>query len=379
MALVLTEEQELLQQTAREFVNDNSPVGELRRLRDTKDADGFSRDLWKQAAELGWAGIIIPEELGGVGLGYAELGIVLEESGRTLMAHPLISTLLLGGNAVLLGGNDAQRKDVLPAVASGERILALAFQETPRHDPYKIEARAEPTKDGFRLRGEKIFVLDGHVADQLVVLARTDGAAGDRDGLGMFLVDAGTPGLTVTRTFMVDSRNAANVVLDQVEVDASAVIGSAGEAADLLDRVLDRAAIGLCAEMLGSLQEAYDRTLEYLKTRVQFGVPIGSFQALKHRAALMFCEVELSRSVTLEALRAVDEDRPDVPELASLAKARCSDTFVLVGNEAVQMHGGIGMTDEEEIGFFLKRARAAELTFGDAPAHRDRYARLRGY
>jgi alkylation response protein AidB-like acyl-CoA dehydrogenase len=379
MALVLTEEQEMLQETARDFVRERSPVAALRELRDAKDATGFSRSLWKEVSELGWAGIIFPEELGGAGLGYAELGVVLEETGRTLMANPIVSTVLLGGSAILLGGNETQKKDVLPAVCEGDRILALAYQEAGRYDPYRVSTRAESTGEGYRLTGEKAFVLDGHVAEQFVVLARTSGATQDREGLSLFLVDAGSPGLTVTRTFMVDSRNAARVGLEGVEVDRSRVVGAVDRGADVLDPVLDRATIGLCAEMLGSSREAFDRTLEYLKERKQFDVPIGSFQALKHRAAFMFCEIELSRSVVMDALRAIDENRPDVPLLASLAKARCSDTFVHVGNEGVQLFAGIGMTDEEEIGFFLKRARVAEHTAGDAAYHRDRFAQLRGY
>jgi alkylation response protein AidB-like acyl-CoA dehydrogenase len=222
-------------------------------------------------------------------------------------------------------------------------------------------------------------VLDGHVADQLVVVARTAGKSGDRDGLTLLLVPKGARGLSVTRTIMVDGRNAANVTLEGVEVDKSAVLGGAGRGADLLDRVLDRATIGLAAEMLGTLAEAFERTIAYLKERKQFGVPIGSFQALKHRAANMFVEVELSRSIVLDALRAIDENRPDVSQLASIAKARVSDAIHLVGNEAVQMFGGIGVTDEEEIGLFLKRARVAELTLGDAAYHRARFARLNAF
>ena len=379
MPLVLTEEQEMIQETAREFVRERSPVAALRELRNTKDATGFSRSLWKEMAELGWAGIVVPEELGGAGLGYAELGVVLEETGRILMAHPLVSTVLLGGSAILLGGNETQKKDVLPSVCEGDRILALAYQEAGRYDPYRVSTRAEPGGQGYRITGEKTFVLDGHVADQLVVLARTSGEVRDRDGLTLFLVDAGTPGLTVTRTFMVDSRNAAKVRLDGVEVDRSRVVGAVDGGAEVIDPVLDRATVGLSAEMLGSFREAFDRTLQYLKERKQFDVPIGSFQALKHRAAFMFCEIELARSVVMEALRAIDANRPDVPLLASLAKARCSDAFVHVGNEGVQIFAGIGMTDEEEIGFFLKRARVAEQTAGDSAYHRDRFARLRGY
>ncbi len=379
MSLVLTEEQELLQETARGFVQERSPVAGLRELRDKVDETGFNRELWKEMAELGWAGIVFPEQVGGAGLGYAELGIVLEEAGRTLRAHPLISTVLLGGNTVLLGGNETQKKDLLPAICAGEVLLALAYMEDARHEPHRVSTRAEPTGSGYRITGKKIFVLDGHVADQLIVLARTAGERGDRDGLTLFLVDSRAPGLSVTRTLMVDSRNAALVEFESVEVDRSQIVGQLDRATGLLGPVLDRATIGLCAEMLGSIQEAFDRTVSYLKEREQFGVPIGSFQALKHRAAEMFCEVELARSTVLEALRAVDADRPDLPEIASHAKSRCSDTFILVGNEAVQMYGGIGMTDEEEIGFFLKRARVAEQTFGDAAYHRDRFASLRGY
>ena len=222
-------------------------------------------------------------------------------------------------------------------------------------------------------------MLDGHVADHLLVVARTSGQSGEREGLTLFLVDPSDDAVQVTRTIMVDSRNAARVRLDGVEVDSSQVIGEVDKAADVLDPLFDRAAIALSAELLGTLVETWERTLEYLKTREQFGVKIGTFQALKHRAALMFCEVELCRSVVMDALRAIDEGRADLPRLASAAKARVSDAAVLIACEAVQIFAGIGMTDEEEIGFFLKRARAAELTLGDALYHRDRFARLGGY
>jgi alkylation response protein AidB-like acyl-CoA dehydrogenase len=379
MTLVLSEEQELLRNTAREFIGENAPVKELRRLRDEQDAIGFSRAMWTEMAELGWAGILLPEEFGGSDLGYAELGVVLEETGRTLAATPFLSTVLLGGNAVLLGGNETQKKEILPALAKGERILALALEEAAHHAPYAIATRAEATSSGYKLSGKKTFVQDGHVADQLVVVARTAGKPGERDGLTLFLVPRGARGLSVKRTIMVDGRNAANVTLDGVELEKSAVLGSAGRGADVLDKVLDRATIGLAAEMVGTLTEAFERTIKYLKDRKQFGVPIGSFQALKHRAANMFVEVELSRSIVLDALRAIDENRPDVAQLASVAKARVSDAIHLIGNEGVQMFGGIGVTDEEEIGLFLKRARVAELTLGDAAHHRARFATLNGF
>jgi alkylation response protein AidB-like acyl-CoA dehydrogenase len=379
MSLALSEEQELLRNTAREFVTEHSPVKELRRLRDANDPVGFSRDLWKQMAELGWAGIVLPEEYGGADLGYAELGIVLEECGRTLAATPLVSTLLLGANALLLAGNGAQQKDILAKIAKGETILALALQEGAHHAPYQVATRAETTRDGYKLTGKKTFVLDGHVADQLVVVARASGKPGERDGLALFLVPKNARGLKVTRTVMVDGRNAAQIALDGVEVDKSSAVGPVGRGAEVLDPTLDRATIGLSAELLGTITEAFERTIAYLKTRKQFGVAIGSFQALKHRAAAMFTEVELSRSIVLDALRAIDEKRPDVAQLASITKARVSDTAFLVGNEAVQMHGGIGVTDEEEIGLFLKRARVAELSLGDAAYHRARFATLSGF
>ncbi|HTO68371.1 MAG TPA: acyl-CoA dehydrogenase [Myxococcota bacterium] len=379
MSLALSEEQELLRNTAREFIAEHSPVKELRRLRDTNDPVGFSRELWGQMAELGWAGIVLPEEYGGADLGWAELGVVLEECGRTLAATPFVSTLLLAANALLLAGNGTQKKDLLAAVAKGQTVLAFALQEGAHHAPYQVATTAVATKDGYQLTGKKTFVQDGHVADQLVVVARTAGKPGDRDGLSLFLVPKHARGLGVQRTTMVDGRNAANVELAGVEVDKSAVVGTLGRGAEVLDPVLDRATIGFSAELLGTITEAFERTIAYLKTRKQFGVPIGSFQALKHRAAEMFTQVELSRSIVLDALRAIDEKRPDVPALASIAKARVSDAAHLVGNEAVQMHGGIGVTDEEEIGLFLKRARVAELTLGDAAYHRARFASLAGF
>ncbi len=379
MPLVLTDEQELLKDTVREFVQEKSPVSRLRALRDGQDETGFGRELWKEMGKLGWTGILLPEEVGGSDLGYAELGVVLEELGRSLVPEPFLSTVVLGAGAISLAGSDAQKRALLPGIASGERVMALAFQERGHFAPWDVSTKAEATGSGFRLTGEKRFVLDGHVADNLLVVARTSSNASDREGLTLFLVDPANDAVQVTRTIMVDSRNAARVRLDGVEVDTAQVVGEVGGASDVLDPLFDRATIALSAELFGTLSEASDRTLEYLRTREQFGAKIGSFQALKHRAALMFCEIELCKSVVMEALRAIDEGRPDVPQLASAAKARVSATAALVSCEAVQMFGGIGMTDEEEIGFFLKRARAAELTLGDAAYHRDRFATLNGY
>ncbi len=319
MSLILTEEQQLIQQTARDFVREHAPVAHMRALRDAEDATGFSRELWKEMAELGWVGIPFPEEFGGAGLGYAELGVILEECGRTLVPSPYLSTVLLGGNAVLLGASEQQKKEILTGVCEGRTILALASQEQGRFSPYAVSTTAEASGTGFRISGEKIFVLDGHVADHLIVIARTSGDKRDRDGLTLFLVQPDSEGLTIERTIMVDSRNAAQVRLEDVEVPQSQVLGTVDGGSEILDVVFDRAAIGLSAELFGTLAEAFDRTIEYLKTRKQFDAVIGSVQGLKHRAAQMFCEVELSQSVVTDALRAIDAARAAVPPLASAA------------------------------------------------------------
>lgn len=377
MALALTEDQQILQSTAREFVAANAPVTHLRGLRDSKDATGFSRDLWQEMAKLGWAGLTFDEASGGSGLGYAELAVLFEECGRTLVPSPFLSSVVLGAECVRRGAEEALRTRILSGVAQGETLLALALDERAHFAPYEVETRAEAAGDGYRLTGEKRFVLDGHVADRLVVVARTSGRAGDRDGLTLFLVDRLAKGVTVSRTTMVDNRNAALVGLDGVAPEA--VLGQVDGGADILDAALDRATAALCAEMVGLMTEAFEQTIEYLKTREQFGVKIGTFQALKHRAAAMYAELELSRSIVRELVTAIDEDGPDVPALVSVAKARCSDAASLISREMLQMHGGIGMTDEADIGFYLKRARVSELSFGDASYHRDRFATLQGY
>jgi alkylation response protein AidB-like acyl-CoA dehydrogenase len=379
MALVWTEEQELLRAVSRSFLDENAPIRELRRIRDEIDPDGFSRSMWKEMAELGWAGVPFSEEYGGAGLGYSELGVLMQECGRTLAATPLLGSVLLGGTAVALAGNDTQRKEILIPLCAGERLLSAAIQEGPHHHPYQVATRAQHDGEDWLLSGSKDFVIDGHVADQWVVAARVRGDEADREGLGLFIVDSDAAGVVCNRQIMLDGRNAAQVELDGVRVASGAVLGEPGNAADLLDATLDRATAGLCAEMLGGIEAAFDRTLAYLKLREQFGVPIGSFQALKHRAAKMFVEVELAKTVVLEALQAIDSDDDNASRIVSVAKAKLGEAAQLVSNEGVQMHGGIGVTDEEDIGLFLKRCRVQQRTLGDTPFHRDRFATLSGY
>ena len=379
MNLVLTEEHQLLKQTAAELVSTRSSLKRIRALRDSNDADGFSRDLWHEMAGLGWTGIVLPEKYGGSGLGYSHLMVVMEELGRGLMPEPMLATVLASA-ALLLGGTEDQRRESLPGVAKGETILSFGHHEAgARFDPFHVETRAERSGGKWRLTGEKRLVPNAQSADRIVVTARTSGNSAERSGLTLFLVDRTARGVGVTPQRLVDSRGAALVRLDGVEVAESAVVGEVDRGGPLLAATLDRGTVALAAEMLGSMLAAFEMTLEYLKTRQQFGVLIGTFQALKHRAANVYTETELSRSAVMAACLALDEDSPKAPELVSLAKARVSDAFLLAANEAVQMHGGIGMTDEHDIGFFLKRARAAEMTFGDAAWHRRRYAELHGY
>lgn len=379
MPMILNEEQNMLKDSAKDFCTNSAPIEQLRKLRDENNADGFDRDTWKSMVELGWAGIPFPEEHGGLAFGYKGLGVVTEETGRTLTASPLFASVWVGGTAINLGGSDEQKAALLPQIAAGELLLALALEESHRHNPYGIAATAKESAGSWQVSGDKTFVLDGHVADKLIVVARTSGSAGDRDGLTLLLVDAGADGVEITRTIMADSRNASNIKLTNAA--AEGVIGAVGKGADVLDATLDIARIGISAEMLGATEECFERTVAYLKEREQFGVPIGSFQALKHRAADMFCEIELSKSCVLEALTALDEgrDAEEIAKLASLTKAKVGETFHTVSREGIQMHGGIGMTDEFEIGFFIKRAAVSEQTFGDVNFHRNRYGELEGY
>ena len=379
MALVLNEEQRLLRDTAREFLSKQAPVSALRKLRDDRDPLGYDPGLWQQMTELGWASIILPEEYGGLDFGFTGLGVILEECGRTLAASPLLATAAVGASAILLGGNSEQKQALLPSLATGKLSLALALEESHHHRPHTISTRARREGDDFIIDGHKVFVADGHSADQLIVVARSSGESVDPQGLTLLLVARDAQGLSCQRTLMADSRNAANIQFEQVRVNADCVLGEIDQGWHVLEPVLDRGRVALAAEMMGLALEAFERTIAYLKERKQFGVFIGSFQALQHRSAQLQAELELCRSVILQALSCVDETPEQLPLLASLAKARLNELVKIVTNEAVQMHGGIGVTDELEIGFFLKRARVQMQLFGDTGFHKDRYATLCGY
>ncbi len=377
--LVLNEEQELLKNAAREFLKEKAPVMALRQLRDENNPHGYDLNLWDEMAQNGWPGLLIPEQYGGIDFGHVGMGLLMEEMGRTLTASPLFSTSLVSTTALMEGGNDAQKEALLPAIAEGKMVMSLALEEGRHHRPLYIALEAKAEGDGFILNGGKTFVPDGHVADQIIVAVRTAGDANSREGITLLLVDMKAEGITVQRNHMVDSRNWASIEFKEVKVPASGLLGEKDRGFSVLEKILDVARIGLAAELLGIMQESFERTIAYLKERKQFGVPIGSFQGLQHRAADLYCHIEMCQSVVLKALVALEEGSDRIPLMASLAKAKTCETVKRVTNEAIQMFGGIGVTDDEEIGFFLKRARTAQQLYGDYNYHLDRFASLQGY
>ncbi|MEL7028778.1 MAG: acyl-CoA dehydrogenase [Pseudomonadota bacterium] len=379
MALILNEEQQLLREAAQGFLSDAAPVDQLRRLRDEGNEDGFDRDTWKAMAEMGWAGVLTPEAHGGVEMGYVAAGLIAEEMGRTLTASPYLSTAVIGAAALSRFGSEAQKTAWLGRMASGEAISALAVDEGRKHAPANVSTRAERAGNGFRLNGAKTFVAEAGTADLLIVSARTSGADDDEDGVTLFLVPRDKAGVSAERISTVDSRGYANIALDSVELDADAVLGEVDEGTGPLGAILDAGRAGLAAEMSGSAQECLTRTMDYIRERKQFGQPIGSFQALQHRAAHLFSEIELGKSIVLQALQAMDAGAEEASLLVSAAKAKLGQAAQLAAREAIQMHGGMGVTDEYDIGFFLKRVRTAEALYGDSNYHTDRFARMKGY
>src|SRR5256885_974016 len=379
MALVLTEEQSMLRDSARGLISDKAPVSHLRQLRDSKDETGFSRDLWKAFAELGFSGLLVPENFGGSGLGAMEAGIVMEEIGRTLMPSPFLSTSVVAASALSRGGSEAQKSEYLPKISAGSLLAALAVDEGAKHRPLQTKMRATRSGNGFKLRGDKAFVVDGHTADLLIVAARTAGAAGEAKGLTLFLVNPKAKGMTTERTAMVDSHNAARIVFDNVEVDADSVLGEVDQGYQLLEGVLNIGRGAVASELVGVSEEVFGRTVNYLKERKQFGKLIGEFQALQHRAAQVYIEIEITRAAVLKALQTLDSDFDKAGTAVAVAKARAGSTATLAVQEGVQMHGGMGMTDQFDIGFFMKRARVCQELFGDSNFHADQLARAKSY
>jgi alkylation response protein AidB-like acyl-CoA dehydrogenase len=379
MALVLTEEQSMLRDSARGLISDKAPVSHLRQLRDSKDTTGFSRDLWKAFAEMGFCGLLVPENFGGSGLGCVEAGVVMEEIGRTLMPSPFLSTAVLAASAIARGGSEAQKSAYLPKISNGALLAALAVDEGAKHRPLQTSLQAVRAGNGFKLSGAKAFVVDGHTADLLIVAARTGGAAGERNGLTLFLVDPKAKGIAVERTVMVDAHNAARIEFGNVEVNADSVLGEVDQGGALLEGVLNIGRGAVASEMVGLSEEVFGRTVTYLKERKQFGKLIGEFQALQHRAAELYIDIEITRAAVLKALQALDGDFEHAGAAVAVAKAKAGTTATLAVQEGVQMHGGMGMTDQFDIGFFMKRARVCQELFGDSNYHADQLARMKSY
>lgn len=376
---VLTEEQTFIKNQACAWAVEKAPVSSFRALRDSKPRQAYLPQTWKAMVDMGWSGILLPEQHGGSDLGYLTFGLILEQLGRQLTASPLFSSSLVGVSALMLAGSAGQQQALLPGIVDGSAIVSLALDESPRHQPERTAFRAEQIADGFILNGTKTFVAEGICATHYVVVARTSGNPGDVRGISLFLVLAAANGLKRIALPTIDSRDYARLSFADVRVDRDALLGPLDEGMPLLEKILDRARIGIAAEMLGTASQAFDMTLDYLKTRQQFGKVIGSFQALSHRAAALFSLQEQARSCVEAALQAVDAGVNNVPELASLAKCQVGKFLFAMSNELIQIHGGIGMTEEFDAGLYLKRARVLEATFGNRAYHRDRYAKLLGF
>jgi len=374
--MLLSEDERLLESSANALFRSKAPVSRLRMLRERAPGDRVDRELWNDMVKLGWSAIPWAEEHGGLAFGYRGLGVISWRAGRTLALTPLLGTVWLCGTLLNEAGSDDQKARYLSAISSGELLFALALEEAHKHRPLPTDTSAASTYGGLILQGRKCHVIDGGSADVYVVAARQQGG-----GVTLCLVPRGTKGVTIHSTDAVDPRDLADIQFDNVFVPEADILGEPGSEDQRLSRALDIGRIGLAAEMLGAAEEAFDRTVEYLKIRKQFGVPLGSLQSLKHRCAHMFCQLELARAVVDDALTAIDDGRSDddVGRIASMTKATLGKCLHRVSREAVQMHGGIAMTDEADIGFFLKRAAFAEQALGDAHFHHGRFATLEGY
>ena len=378
MAL-LSEEQTMIRDQAVAWVRDDSPVTQFRAMRDSGTPLGFFPETWDAMVNLGWPGMLIPEAYGGSGLGYLTFGVVLEQLGRHLTASPLFASALVGASAVIQAGNEAQKTWILPKVADGSAIVSLALEEGARHSPENTALTVKRSDSGYVLSGEKTFVMEGMAASHFVVVGRSAGSIGSLEGLSLFLVEASAEGLTRSRLATMDARGYANLSFDDVAVREDALVGEEGSAASHLGLILDIARAGLAMEMLGTAGFAFEMTLDYLKTRKQFGQVIGSFQALGHRAASLYTEMELARSCVEAALQALDSGSEDRESLVALSKAKAGAFLHDMSNQLIQIHGGIGMTDEFDAGFYLKRARVLEIAYGGVAYHKDRYATLLGF
>jgi len=379
MPLYHTEDQAMLAETASGFMAEEGTIAKhLRHWRDRDCKDGFGHGLWKQMAELGFTGMLLGEEDGGLGMGHVEVGIVLEQIGRNLTPSPFLTSSVLAATALKHGSDDMKGR-YLPGLIEGESVFAVAIDETAKHRPGRIACRAEKAGNGFRLSGSKSFVIHGASADMLVVAARTSGADEDAGGITLFAVPRDAANMHHDPVRLVDSSVATHTRFDGVELDGDAVIGEVDGGREILDAMLRAGRIGAAAEGVGVAGGAMDITVDYLKQRKQFGKAIGEFQALQHRASHLYSEIEIARAVTIKAQQLLDEGAESAELMSSVAKAKVAKAAGLAVREGVQMHGGVGMTDEYDIGLYMKRDRALQEFLGDAYFHANRVAQMSGY
>lgn len=374
MALIINEEQQMLKTSTKEFLDLKSPLSSLRVLRDHSYTT-HDKDLWMEMVEMGWTALTIPEEYNGLNFGYVGLGQVLEEMGRKLTLSPIISTVLMSSTLTSLSKNKILKTKLFQEIMNGSKLVSIAHEEGIQHNPNTINSLLSKQGEGYVLNGKKNFVIDGSISNYLIVSSKDESDSNTM----LVLVDSKSDGITYNNKVHMDSRTYSDISFSNVKVDKSNLLSEENDGDSILEKTFDIARVGLAAEMLGSVQEAFEMTMSYLKEREQFGVKIGSFQALQHRSALMFGEIELCKSIVLKALQAIDSNDSNLPKLASLAKAKLGMTFKLVSNEAIQMHGGIGVTDDADIGFFLKRARVIQRILGDSNYHLDRLAKINNY
>lgn len=374
MALIINEEQQMLKTSTKEFLDLKSPLSSLRDLRDNSYKT-YDKELWMEMVEMGWTALTIPEKYNGLNFGYVGLGQLLEEMGRKLTLSPIVSTVLLSSTLISLSKNEILKAKLFQEIMNGSKLVSVAHEEGVHHNPNMLNSLLSKKGERYVLNGNKNFVIDGSLSDYLIVSSKDESGSNTM----LVLVDSKSDGISFNNKVHMDSRTYSDISFNNVKVEESSFLSQGNDGNSILEKTFDIARVGLAAEMLGSIQEAFEMTMNYLKEREQFGVKIGSFQALQHRSAIMFGEIELCKSIVLKSLQAIDSDDSNLPKLASLAKAKLGMTFKLVSNEAVQMHGGIGVTDDADIGFFLKRARVIQRTLGDSNYHLDRLAKINNY
>jgi alkylation response protein AidB-like acyl-CoA dehydrogenase len=372
MSLILTEEQKMLKDSAREFLLANSPLDSFRTLRDN-DYKPYDYDVWKGFVEMGWTALIIPEKYGGLNFGYTGLGQIIEESGRTLTKSPIISSILLSSSAIILSDNCELKEKWLPKLMNASKLMSFALDEKSVFDPKSIKSIVVESGKNYILNADKKMVINGNNSDFYIVVANLN------NSVSLFLVDSCSEGIDIKTDVLMDAGSYSSIKFKNVLIPKKNKLDIKVEGVNILNKILDIASIGLSCEMLGSVQAAFEQTINYLKERQQFGKKIGSYQALQHRIADLFCEIELCKSIVLKSLQAIDSGDKEITKLAHLAKAKLGEVIKRTSNEAIQMHGGIGVTDDVNIGFYLKRARVVQHLFGDTNYHLNALAKIKGY